>query len=176
MIKVILFDLGGVLVELTGVPIMLEWTKHKYDVEMLWQAWLNSPAVRSFETGASTPEQFADQLISEMDLQVGKAEFIHRFKRWPKGLFPGVADLMERLRNTYTLACMSNSNILHWPILMKDMGLEKMFHYHFASHLMKTLKPDKASFEYVLQGLDCKASAVLFLDDNDINIKSAREI
>ena len=83
---------------------------------------------------------------------------------------------MERLRNTYTLACMSNSNILHWPILMKDMGLEKMFHHHFASHLMKTLKPDKASFEYVLQGLDCKASAVLFLDDNDINVKSAREI
>jgi len=41
---------------------------------------------------------------------------------------------------------------------------------------MKTLKPDKASFEYVLQGLDCKASAVLFLDDNDINIKRAREM
>jgi HAD superfamily hydrolase (TIGR01509 family) len=176
MIKVILFDLGGVLVELTGVPIMLEWTKHKYDVEMLWEAWLNSPAVRSFETGASTPEQFADQLIREMDLPIGKAEFIHRFKRWPKGLFPGVPGLMEKLRSQFTLACLSNSNVLHWPILMKEMGLEKMFHYHFASHLMKMLKPDKASFEYVLQGLDCNASAVLFLDDNEINVYSAREI
>jgi HAD superfamily hydrolase (TIGR01509 family) len=176
MIKVILFDLGGVLVELTGVPTMLEWTQHRYDDETLWEAWLNSPAVRSFEIGSSTAEEFADQLIREMDLPVGKAEFIDRFRQWPKGLFPGVPGLMERLGNKYTLACLSNSNVLHWPILMKEMGLEKMFQYHFASHLIKKLKPDKESFKYVLQELDCKSSSILFLDDNDINVKSAKEI
>ena len=176
MIKIILFDLGGVLVELTGVPIMLKWTNHRYDAETLWEAWLNSPAVRSFEKGYSTAEQFADELIREMDLPVGKAEFIDRFGEWPKGLFPGVSSLMERLKRTYTLACLSNSNVLHWPILMQEMGLEKMFQYHFASHLMKKLKPDRESFEYVLQRLGCKASSVLFLDDNDMNVKSAKEI
>jgi HAD superfamily hydrolase (TIGR01509 family) len=176
MIKVILFDLGGVLVELTGVPIMLKWTNYQYDDETLWEAWLNSPAVRSFEIGSSTAEEFADQLIREMDLPVGKAEFIDRFRQWPKGLFPGVSSLIQRLKNNYTLACLSNSNVLHWPILMKEMGLEKMFQYHFASHLMSKLKPDKESFEYVLQRLGCNASSVLFLDDNDINVKSAKEI
>ena len=176
MIKVILFDLGGVLVELTGVPIMLKWTNHRYDDETLWEAWLNSPAVRSFETGYSTAEKFADVLIKEMDLPVGKDEFIQRFRQWPKGLFPGVPDLIQRLKNNYTLACLSNSNVLHWPILMKEMGLEKMFQYHFASHLMGKVKPDKESFEYVLQRLGCNASSVLFLDDNDINVKSAKEI
>ena len=176
MIKVILFDLGGVLVELTGVPIMLKWTNHRYDDETLWEAWLNSPAVRSFEIGYSTAEQFADELIKEMDLPVGKAEFIQRFRKWPKGLFPGVPDLIQRLKNNYTLACLSNSNVLHWPILMKEMGLEKMFQYHFASHLMGKVKPDKESFVYVLQRLGCNASSVLFLDDNDINVKSAKEI
>lgn len=176
MIKIILFDLGGVLVELTGVPIMLEWTNHRYNEETLWAAWLDSPAVRSFEKGYSTAGQFADALIMEMDLPVGKAEFIQRFKEWPKGLFPGVPRLMERLKGTYTLACLSNSNVLHWPILMKDMGLETMFQYHFASHLMHKLKPDRESYEHVLQHIGCKASSVLFLDDNDINVKSAREI
>jgi putative hydrolase of the HAD superfamily len=176
MIKVILFDLGGVLVELTGVPVMLEWTNHRYDEEALWEAWLNSPVVRSFEKGCSTAEQFADGLIKEMDLPVDRAEFIHRFREWPKGLFPGVPDLLEGLRDRYTLACLSNSNGLHWPILMNDMGLEKMFRYRFASHLMKKLKPDRASFEYVLHHLGCRASSVLFLDDNAINVKSAREM
>jgi glucose-1-phosphatase len=176
MIKVILFDLGGVLVELTGVPMMLQWTNHRYDDEGLWKAWLGSPAVRSFEKGYSTAEQFADQLIREMDLPVGKAEFIERFKQWPKGLFPGVSGLMERLNNKYTLACLSNSNVLHWPILMKDMGLEKMFQYRFASHLMKKVKPDRESFEHALEKLGCKGSSVLFLDDNDINVKSAKKI
>ena len=176
MIEVILFDLGGVLVELTGVPVMLKWTNHKYDDQQLWEAWLGSPAVRSFEKGASTAEQFADQIIEEMELPVGKNEFIDRFKKWPKGLFPGVPSLMERLKSRYTLACLSNSNVLHWPILMKDMGLEKMFHHCFASHLMKKLKPDCESFEYVLQGLGRQAASVLFLDDNDINVNGARDI
>lgn len=175
-VKVILFDLGGVLVELTGVPIMLKWTNRRYDAETLWEAWLNSPAVRSFEKGYSSAEQFADELIREMDLPVGKAEFIDRFREWPKGLFPGVSGLMERLKHRYTLACLSNSNVVHWPILMKDMGLENMFQYHFASHLMRKLKPDRESFEHVLQCLGCKASSVLFMDDNDMNVKSAQEI
>ena len=175
-VKAILFDLGGVLVELTGVPVMLEWTNHRYDEETLWEAWLNSPAVRSFEKGYSTAEQFADALIRELDLPVGKTEFIDRFRKWPKGLFPGVSNLMERLKNKYTLACLSNSNVLHWPILMQDMGLEKMFQYCFASHLMRMLKPDRESFEYVLHHIGCKASSVLFLDDNDMNVKSAKDI
>ena len=146
MAKIILFDLGGVLVELTGVPVLLQWTKHRYDEESLWEAWLNSPAVRSFEKGCSTAEQFADGLIKEMDLPVDRAEFIHRFREWPKGLFPGVPSLLEKLKATYTLACLSNSNVLHWPILMKNMGLENMFQYHFASHLIHKLKPYRESF------------------------------
>jgi glucose-1-phosphatase len=176
MIEFILFDLGGVLVELTGVPTMLKWTHNRYDVEKLWEAWLNSPAVRSFETGHSSAEQFADQIIQEMDLPVTRADFINRFTKWPKGLFPGVPQLIDRLKTNYTLACFSNSNVLHWPILMKEMGLEAMFRYHFASHLMGKAKPDKDSFEYVLDCLDSKASSVLFLDDNVINVNSAREM
>ena len=35
MIDIILFDLGGVLVELTGVPTMLEWTSNKHNDETL---------------------------------------------------------------------------------------------------------------------------------------------
>ena len=176
MINIILFDLCGVLVELTGIPTMLKWTGNKYDDEKLWEVWINSSAVRSFEKGSSTAVQFAKQIIKEMDLPVGESEFINMFRQWPKGLFPGVSSLIERLKNNYTLACLSNSNVLHWPILMEEMGLEKMFKYHFASHLMNKLKPDKESYEYVLQHLDCKASSVLFLDDNVINVKSAKEI
>ena len=176
MIEIVLFDLGGVLVELTGVPTMLGWTSDKYDEDKLWELWLNSPAVRSFETGCSTTEQFANGIIKEMDLPVGQTEFINAFSQWPRGLFPGVSELIEKLRNHFTLACFSNSNEIHWPRLMTEMGLDDMFDFHFASHLMGKLKPDQESFEYVLQNLGSKASSVLFLDDNEINVKSARKV
>ena len=176
MINVLLFDLGGVLVELSGVPTMLKWTDNRYDVEMLWDAWLSSPAVRAFETGNSTAEEFATRIVGEMQLPVSADEFIQRFRAWPKGLYPGVTKLLDRLRTDYTLACFSNSNDLHWPILMDDMGMAALFEYRFASHLMGRVKPDKEAFQYVLEGLNCDPASVLFLDDNGINVRSATEV
>ena len=173
MIEIILFDLGGVLVELTGVPTMLQWTHNKYDVEALWENWLHSPAVRAFETGRTTPDQFAADIIMEMDLPVAKHEFIDRFTHWPKGLFPGVVQLLDRLKIDFTLACFSNSNGLHWPILMHDMALEAKFSYHFGSHLIGKVKPDKGAFEHVIKQLNCNPDSVLFLDDNILNVQSA---
>jgi len=176
MIDIVLFDLGGVLVEMIGVPTMLSWTSNKYDEDKLWEVWLKSPAVRSFETGCSTAEQFADEIIMEMDLPVERTEFVNAFSQWPGGLYPDVSDLIQKLRKHFTLACFSNSNELHWPKLMMEMGLDDMFDFHFASHLMGKLKPDQDSFEYVLQRLGCKASSVLFLDDNEINVRTARKV
>lgn len=50
-IDVILFDLGGVLIELAGVEKMLEWSPGVGTTEELWRRWLYSDAVRKFETG-----------------------------------------------------------------------------------------------------------------------------
>ena len=86
------------------------------------------------------------------------------------------AELIERLGKKYTLACLSNSNALHWPRAMNEMGLGKMLQYHFSSHITGKLKPDKESFEYALQQLNCEPEAVVFLDDNEINVNSAREM
>lgn len=176
MIEIVLLDIGGVIVELTGVPTMLEWTGNRYNVDIIREMWLKSSAVRSFETGCSTAEQFATEIITEMDLPVGKIEFIKSFTNWPKRLFPGVSCLMKELNRHFTLACLSNSNELHWPRLMTEMGLENMFDYYFASHLIGKLKPDLNAFEHVLQSLGCKAASILFLDDNEINVKSAIKI
>ncbi len=173
-IRIILFDLGGVLVELTGVPTMIKWTGNNHNNEQIWEMWLKSPAVRSFEIGLSTAEEFAAKIIDEMNLPVQRDEFIDAFSRWPKGLYPGVPQLLNKLGKQYILACLSNSNTLHWPKLMREMGLEKMFNHIFASHLTGKLKPDKASFEHVLDSLACKAESVLFLDDNEINVNGAR--
>ena len=157
-IDVILFDLGGVLIEVSGTPAMLKWTNKNWNVDELWSAWLNSSAVRSFEMGRSTPEQFADELIEEMDLSVERNEFITAFIQWPRRLYPGASRLIESLNKNYTLACLSNTNALHWPRLIDEMGIDKMFSKPFASHLTGKLKPDPESFEQVLHTLNCGAS------------------
>ncbi len=173
--EVILFDLGGVLVELVGVPIMLQWSDHPLDDDSLWHAWLQSDSVRSFESGKIGPQQFASSLIDEMKLRVSTEEFIAAFTFWPKCLFPGAVELLSDLRSRrYPMACLSNSNELHWPRMMGEMDLANLIDEHYSSHQLGMLKPDAEVFDFVTAQLGCSAEAILFLDDNTLNVDAAR--
>ena len=39
---------------------------------------------------------------------------------------------------------------------------------------MGLVKPDREAFEFAIEGLDCSADSILFLDDNVINVEAAR--
>ena len=175
-IRVLLFDLGGVLVELNDISTFLHLNGDEIPMNKLWSDWLSSPAARAFEMGISTKEQFADKYIEEMNLPIKRNDFLKAFTQLPKGLYPDAGRLIQRCRERYFTASLSNTNALHWQRLTHEMGIDRMFDQHFASHLTGKLKPDRESFEYVLQSLNCDPSAILFLDDNEINIKGARSV
>jgi putative hydrolase of the HAD superfamily len=96
-IKVVLFDVGGVLVQLSGVSTMLEWLGGRVSPAELWKMWLSSPTVRGFETGQIQPEAFASQLIEEMSLPVSESELLKRFATWNLGPFPGAFELVASI-------------------------------------------------------------------------------
>ena len=173
MIEVILFDLGGVLVRLTGVPTMLEWTPGDLTEKELWEKWLRSKAVRLFESGRIEPETFAKTVITEFGLDVSPSVFITAFETWANGLFDGVEDLLNRLRQNYRLATMSNTNTIHWPKLTTEMGLGDLIDTHFPSHQTGRLKPDASAYENVIAQLGVPPDHILFFDDNELNITAA---
>lgn len=175
-IDVVLFDGGGVLVELQGIPTMLGWLDNKTSVEELWKLWLTSPVVRRFETGRATPDEFAHEIIHEMSLPVSPQEFISRFQSWLTGLYPDALEMVCSVPERFTRATLCNTNVLHWPRLMAEFHLEKHFQHHFPSHLTGKIKPDREAFENVLGNLGCQAGAVLFLDDNILNVEAARSV
>ncbi|HEY6350010.1 MAG TPA: HAD-IA family hydrolase [Candidatus Angelobacter sp.] len=175
-IRVVLFDVGGVLVELSGVPAMLAWMDNRVSPDELLGMWLASPVVRAFETGRATAEVFADQLIVEMALPVGRDRLLKEFTRWPTGLFPGALDLIGRVPTRYARATLSNSNALHWPRLMVDLQLGGAFDHHFASHLIGKIKPDEEVFHHVIEVLNCRGEEILFVDDSQLNVEAAKRV
>jgi len=172
-IEAIVFDLGGVLVELTGIATMLSWSNLALDEQTLWQRWLHSPAVRDFETGKIEPQVFAGHIVKEMQLCVTAKEFLESFAGWPSGLFSGVPALLSSLRQNFTLACLSNTNTLHWPRLMDEMKLGEYLDHMFASHLLGKIKPDADIFAHLIDDLALPPERILFFDDNIINVDSA---
>ncbi|HEX7285149.1 MAG TPA: HAD family phosphatase [Candidatus Angelobacter sp.] len=175
-VEVVLFDLGGVLVELRGVATMAAWMGSSVSVDEMWRRWLTSPVVRQFESGRAEPDEFAERVIREMGLPVEKQEFLSAFRNWLRGLYPGALDVVRSVPERFTRATLSNTSVLHWPRLMTEFALEQAFDHHFASHLTGRMKPDAEAFEHVLHTLDCKPSAVFFLDDNALNVDAAKKV
>jgi glucose-1-phosphatase len=175
-IDVILFDLGGVLVELAGVEKMLEWSRGISTTEELWRRWLHSDAVRRFETGAIGRDAFAQALIAEFGVPVGPEEFLAAFTWWPRSVLPGAFELLAAMRERYRIASVSNTNEIHWDRFSRVWALDAAFHHNFPSHLVGKLKPDAEYFEHVLDAMDVPAHRVLFIDDNAINVEAAARL
>ena len=175
-IRVVLFDVGGVLVELSGLDMLLSWMPHQMTPEQAINLWLTSPTVRAFETGRIEPEVFVEQVISELALPVGREKFLAAFCTWGKEVLPGAVELVRRVPRKYVRATLCNTNFLHWPNLMCRRELCEAFDHHFASHLTGKIKPDEEAFEHVLATLDCSAPEVLFMDDSRLNVDAAKRI
>jgi HAD superfamily hydrolase (TIGR01509 family) len=175
-IDVVLFDLGGVLVELAGIGQMMAWCPQMTDVGTLWQQWLGSRAVRRFETGGATRHAFAADMVAEFGLPVDADVFLAAFSAWPKGVVDGSRELLTELRAHCTIASVSNTNEIHWARVCDDWQLHGLFHHNFPSHLVGALKPDVDYFEHVLEALGTPAARVLFVDDNAINVEAAARL
>lgn len=171
--RIILFDLGGVLLENTGEQGLLSLLPYRLSRQEVWERWLASAAVRQFEQGRISPQAFAAQFIEEWQLKLGCAEFIASFATWPKGLFDGATPLVRKLRMRHRVACLTNTNAVHWA---RFPDLPELFDSSFASHLTGLLKPDREAFEHVLRELGVAANAVHFFDDLLQNVEAARKV
>lgn len=172
-IEVILFDLGGVLVELSGVGTMMQWTR--LGEAEIWHRWLHSDAVRKFESGKSTPAEFGQAVVQEFELSTSPDVFMEAFVQWPSGLFDGVVELLQRLSPRYHVSCLSNTNHLHWKRFETETRLLDNLHSHFASHHIGMMKPDIEIYHHVIRALDTPAGKILFFDDNQLNVDAARK-
>jgi putative hydrolase of the HAD superfamily len=172
--RVLLFDVGGVLVQLSGVETMLSWMGEDATSDEMWRMWLHSTPVREFERGRIGAAEFAAAVTAEFRLPVGPQEFLDSFTGWVTGLYPGALEMLAEIPSSYQRALLSNSNALHWTRVVEDLRLGPAFGHHFVSHLTGRIKPDADAFQHVADSLGCRPEYVLFLDDNMVNVEAAK--
>jgi HAD superfamily hydrolase (TIGR01509 family) len=143
-IEIVLFDLGGVLVDLGGVGPMKELSAIDTDDEF-WDRWLTCRWVR----------------------------FLEAFQDWPGRLFPGAETLVERVHAKLPIGYLSNTNALHWDRHFGTWPILEHFDYRFLSYELGVVKPDKELFDHVAKALPATPEHVLFLDDNLVNVNGA---
>lgn len=170
-VSVVVFDMGGVLVELGPHTDLIGATA--LDAETFWSRWLASPAVRAFERGGCGAEEFGRAAVQELGLDSSPEEFIDRFLAWPKGLFPGAAELVSDLRSSTRVVLLSNTNALHWSGQPQADTITSMTDDAFLSFEMGVVKPDREIFDAVAMTLGVAPAELLFVDDNQVNVDGA---
>jgi len=172
-IDLVLFDLGGVLIELGGVAPMRELAGIDSDDE-LWRRWLTCRWVRSFERGDCSADDFATGVITDWGLAVEAEVFLEVFRSWPIGPLDGADALVRRVRDSVPVGCLSNTNVLHWDDHFTEWPIFEAFDFRFLSFELGIVKPDRELFDRVAEMLPSPPERVLFLDDNLINVEGAR--
>jgi putative hydrolase of the HAD superfamily len=169
-VEVVLFDLGGVLIDFGGVGPMRELAGIDEDDE-LWHRWLTCRWVRAFERGECTPEEFAAGVVEDWQLRIDGPAYLAAFASWLGGALPGAEELVADVRATGVVTgCLSNTNPVHWQHHLPFIDdLDRVF----LSYEVGLVKPDRELFDHVAISLDVDRSRVLFLDDNQINVDGA---
>ncbi|MFO1471388.1 MAG: HAD family phosphatase [Turneriella sp.] len=173
--KLLLFDLGGVIIEVDTTGLRALGETGKSDVD-LWETWLTCAAVQEYESGKISNAAFAEGVLKAFNSAMPTEEFLRSFTAWPTGIYAGVPDLLRELRQSYKLGYLSNSNALHYPRFEREFDINCYFDYPFASFQMGRVKPHADIFEAVLAALPYKPADIFFVDDNRLNVEMARSL
>lgn len=168
---VLLFDLGGVLIDFAGFVELPRLLPDPLGPSEIRRRWIHSESVRLFELGAIARDEFSDRFRSEWGLAMSNEELLRRFTGWARGLYPGAADLLGRLA-TRDIACLSNSNELHTPI--HRVAIHPYIRRCFFSNELGLLKPQPEIFDLVIRELGVPADRIAFFDDTEDNVAAAR--
>lgn len=172
-VRAVLFDIGGVVVELNDMVDYLR--DHGIgDPADFHARWLHCPTVRLFESGGCDTGDFAAGVIRDLELDMTPTQFLDAFARWPRGLFPGIKELIRETRARAVVGCLSNTNDLHWPAFSPELEPDDIFDHQILSFEVGLMKPDTEIYEHAVERLDLPAETILFLDDNPLNVEAAR--
>jgi glucose-1-phosphatase len=175
--ELLLFDLGGVLVEYTGLrDVRRLLNRDLNDDEFARLVTATARYWGEFECGRMTTDEFLDEFVSVWPLAVSQERLQAEFATWTRGLLPGAEETLAELRPRYRLAALSNSNPLHWRRIMGDPVLPTLMERVFGSHEIGWRKPSPQAYEHALAELDVRAQQTMFFDDLQDNVQAARDL
>ena len=172
--RVLLFDLGGVLVDVSGYRKLGPLLGRSLDEPEVLQGLRSCPVLRAFETGKLSAGQFAERFVAAWQCAIAPEDFLREFRSWTLGFFPGARELLAGLHGRYRLACLSNSNEVHWERMETELAIFELFDAALSSHQLGCYKPDPEIYERAFAALKVEPRQVIFFDDLPANVEGAR--
>lgn len=181
-VKNIIFDLGGVLLDIDAERSINAFKKLGMDDLILPGGWdYRHEVFLEMEHGKMSENQFYEGIRSLLPNHTSDEEIDQAWCAMLVDFEPGKIELLRNLREEYQLYLFSNTNSIHirhfHHLFRKKFGhsISDLFVKDYYSSEMQLRKPSLESFQYVLEDAKINPEETLFIDDSKANVESARQ-
>jgi putative hydrolase of the HAD superfamily len=181
-IKHIIFDLGGVIINLDyqltykafeGLGIK-EFTS-------LYNQFTLTTLFDDLETGKIEPEVFLNEMQRHTAPGTTHQQIVDAWNAMLLDFPLRRLQILQQLRQHYGLYLLSNTNAIHLEafnrILQDSRGIPSLasfFDKAYYSHLIGLRKPEKETYQFVLEENGLDPAETLFIDDTLPNVEGAK--
>jgi len=180
-VKNIIFDLGGVLLNLDVAQTRDAFIKLGLkQIDELFRIGHAEGFFKEYEVGTISDEEFVEK-AQQLSLPGTTPDQV--IAAWNIMLldFPEErVQLLNQLKKKYRLFLFSNTNAIHLQSFHKTyqdvygVAMDELFEKAYYSHLINLRKPDVAAFQYVIKDSGLQAEETLFIDDALVNVEGAQ--
>jgi len=173
-IENLIFDVGGVII-----------LNQKVNFEKIDEDWLLPKGTTRDVIGRCfNKESLSDNVSSRNYFEENFSDLLsfEQYKEILQQIFESekinetLIKWIQKKRESYTISLLTNNTASLKKVLKDKFNIYESFDYIFNSAEIGLSKPDHKIFEYTLKKLKTTPEKCLFIDDNPVHIKAAKQL
>ena len=176
MIKGIIFDLGGVILN-RGLWLFREYLVNTYNISN--EETINIFIKKNYKpyfSGKISEQEFWESALKDLNIKdewIGLKNILLNFYETKNEMI----DLLKKLKKmNYTLTLLSDQTNEWWDYLNSKYHIKNYFDYCFISSEIGLHKPEPEIYNYCLSKIKFKPDECIFIDDLERNLIPAKKI
>ena len=182
-VKAILFDLGGVLINIDYHRTIDAFEKLGIkNFQEIYSQAQQSNLFDDIETGKISSFHFINRLLDLLPQGCNPNQVVSAWNAMILDFPKNRLDFLQNMAQKYDLFLLSNTNDLHMEKVRRELKkssefpLEHYFKKVFVSQEMKDRKPNPSLFQKVSNTIGYSPEEILFIDDSIQHIESAQKL
>ena len=183
-IKNIIFDLGGVILNLDYSKTVEEFNKIGFfNFEKVYNQKKQSKIFDDFEKGEISNDKFISLIQQSEKLKIDENDFINAWNAMLLEIPKERIEFIKKLKKDYNIFLLSNTNEIHIKKFEADLrkknwlnDFHNCFEQIYYSSNIGMRKPDEDCFIKIIEDHNLIAHETLFIDDSIQHIEGAKKV
>lgn len=183
-IKLIIFDLGGVVINLHVERTIAAFTDLSGKTEEeVYTSYEQAAYFKAYEKGLISDADFRNCIREDFELDALDEQIDEAWSAMLGTIPEERVEQIEKLCRKYTCVVLSNTNAIHEKAFHRILNetssynhLDQLFHQVHFSHKWNMRKPDVEIYEKLLSHHQLSPEQCLFMDDGELNLLEAAHL